>query len=224
MFYLHYSNQNIVCFFLYARKTMSNTDTQRKHWSTKYCHWQSRGKKLSFCQCLRRSSGRGITPKDTCLKLQRCNDLSCWTKTKKKCSTCFMWEKQPKICFCFASWWKIKGLDSMIFSLWKILKNWEKSYISFNKGNLVTDFHIISKLQCLIYFFLKRYVAFTTWSLSFAPNIWIFCLWHHKASQGWIELKWNITAIGTKELPRRICLKPNLPNAWKSTSELQGFF
>lgn len=42
LFYLHYSNQKIVCFFLYARKIMSDTDMQRKHWSTKYCHWQSK--------------------------------------------------------------------------------------------------------------------------------------------------------------------------------------
>lgn len=93
LFYLRYANQNTVYFYLYARKIMSDTDTQRKHWSTEYCHWQSQGKKLTSCQYLRRTSGRGITPKDTCLKVQRCNSLSCWTKTKKKCSTCFMCQR-----------------------------------------------------------------------------------------------------------------------------------
>lgn len=91
LFYLHYSNQNTVYFSLYARKIMSDTDTQRKRWSTEYCHWQTQGKKLTSCQYLRRTSGRGITPKDTYLKVQRCNSLSCWTK--KKCSTCFMCQR-----------------------------------------------------------------------------------------------------------------------------------
>lgn len=80
-------------FSLYARKIMSDTDTQKKHWSTEYCHWQSQGKKLISCQYLKGTSGRGITPKDTCLRVQRCNNLSCGSKTKQKYSTCFVCQR-----------------------------------------------------------------------------------------------------------------------------------